>query len=37
MENYKRPNIVVFDLDETIGYFTEFSVLYDIFIKYGNK
>lgn len=36
MENYKRPNIVVFDLDETIGYFTEFSVLYDIFIKYGN-
>ena len=28
------PKVVVFDLDETLGYFTEFGVFYDLLIKH---
>ena len=26
--------VVVFDLDETLGYFTEFGIFYELLIKY---
>ena len=29
------PKVVVFDLDETLGYFTEFAIFFDIVIKYA--
>ena len=34
MTNTKR--VVVFDLDETLGYFTEFGVFYELLCKYKN-
>ena len=31
----EAPKVVVFDLDETLGYFTEFSIFFDIVTKYA--
>ena len=28
----EAPKVVVFDLDETLGYFTEFAIFFDIVI-----
>ena len=29
--------IVVFDLDETLGYFTEFGIFWDCLMRYSNE
>lgn len=31
----EAPKVVVFDLDETLGYFTEFAIFFDIVTKYA--
>ena len=36
MAQEQTSNVVVFDLDETIGYFTEFGIFYDSLVKYLN-
>lgn len=32
----RSSKVVVFDLDETLGYFTEFSIFYGLVIRYAH-
>jgi hypothetical protein len=36
MQGTSPPKVVVFDLDETLGYFTEFAMFFDMLTKYLN-
>jgi len=36
MQSNAPPKVVVFDLDETLGYFTEFAMFFDILTKHLN-